>query len=225
MKYLVWDVDGTLYPSTPKGKDLVKKIYEKKIIEVYGKIPENLQEWFSLKKKEYKSSTLTFLTLAIGPLKKVAEYFDKTFAEKIPIKKDPKLIELFERLKNYEHYALRNGTYKGTIKILKRLELDKIKWKDCEFGPFKKVWATLDTMGVPKPHPAVFEYVRTYLFFKEKGRFPKNENEAKKFAKKITVIGDREKVDLEPARRLGMKGILVKNSLASLPKILQNKGC
>ena len=211
MRYLIWDVDGTLYPSTPEGKKLVNKIYQEKIQEHFGKIPENLESWFKLKKSIYKSSTLTFLTLSIGPLKEVAEYFDKTFAEKIPIKKDPELIALFEKLKDFQHYALRNGTYKGTIKILKRLGLGQIKWKGCEFGPFRKVWATLDTMGVPKPHPAVFEYVRTYLFLKEKGRFPKDEQEAKKFAPKILMIGDREEVDLEPARRLGMKGVLVLN--------------
>ncbi len=216
MRYLIWDVDGTLYPSTPEGNKLVKKIYKEKIQEHFGKIPENLDGWFKLKKSCYKSSTLTFLTLSIGPLKEIAEYFDKTFAEKIPIKRDPKLIETFEKLKNFEHYALRNGTYKGTIKILKRLGLGQIKWKDCEFGPFKKVWATIDTMGVPKPHPVVFEYVRTYLFLKEKGRFPKNEEEAKEFAKKIVMIGDREEVDLEPARKVGIRTLLVKTSPPNL---------
>ena len=216
MQYLIWDVDGTLYPSTPEGNKLVKKIYKEKFQEHFGLIPKNLEAWFKFKKSFYKSSTFTFLSLSIGPLKKVAEYFDKTFSEKIPIKKDPELITLFEKLKNYKHYALRNGTLKGTYKILKRLGLDQIKWKDCEFGPFKKVWATIDTMGVPKPHPAVFEYVRTYLFLKEKGRFPKNEQEAKKFAQKILMIGDREEVDLEPARRLGMSAYLVKKSLKSL---------
>lgn len=211
MQYLIWDVDGTLYPSTPEGKKLLEEIYAQKVKEELRIDFEKAKAWFKTKKMLYKSSTLTFLALSIGPLKEVAEYFDKTFAEKIPIKKDPKLIELFEKLKNYQHYALRNGTLKGTYRILKRLGLDQIKWKGCEFGPFKKVWATLDTMGVPKPHPAVFEYVRTYLFLKEKGRFPKSEKEARKFAQKILMIGDRKEVDLEPARRLGMNGALVLN--------------
>ncbi len=209
MQYLIWDVDGTLYPSTKEGKKIFEEVYSKKVKEALGIDFEEVELWFKQKKKIYKSSTLTFLTLSIGHLKDLAKYFDKTVAEKIPIKKDPKLIALFEKLKNYEHYALRNGTYKGTIKILKRLGLDQIKWRGCEFGPFKKVWATIDTMGVPKPHPAVFEYVRTYLFLKENGRFPKNEAEAKKFAQKILMIGDREEVDLEPARGLGMKEALV----------------
>ncbi len=222
IKYLVWDVDNTLYSPSPEAKKLFENLYNK-LIENSKASSENFLSLFKKRKERYKSSLMTLASLSLGSLKELANHFDEQLAEKLPIKEDPKLIEMFKELKDYQHYVLRNGTLKGTFKILEKLGLGKIKWKGCEFGPFKKVWATVDSIGVPKPHPIVFDYVRTYLFLIEMGRFPKDEKELFVFASKILMIGDRQEVDLKPAKELGFKTFLVKEKgVFEVAEILKN---
>ncbi len=209
-KHIIWDVDGTLYKSDPEIKKRFREIYAQVVRRKLQVDFSEVEKWFLLKKKRFKSSTITFLSLGIGSLQQLAEFFDENIIPKLNLRKTKQPKELFEKLKAYKHYALRNGTKKGTIDILRRLGFDFPKTDRRRAPkPFTSVWGTIDDIGVPKPHPAVFEFTRAKIFFREMKRLPKSEKEARDFASQnCLIIGDREEVDLAPARELGFRTLL-----------------
>lgn len=198
MKYLIWDVDGTLYRSNPLLTAELERVNRQFVTELFPDLsPEQGWQKFLDTKRETKSATLAFRKLANISFKRLGANFESAIA-KIPyLKEDPRLINMFSKLSSkpgLTSFAFRNGTKAYTLTTLKRLGLGEIKHSDLEFGPFKRVYGAYDDFQTAKPDPKPFKYFRDNL-----GVPPGD----------IIWIGDRIEVDLLPAKRLGMKTVLV----------------
>ncbi len=211
IKFIVWDVDGTLYTSKKISNILYKK-YQKDLSSFWGIPFKKLEKIINQKKIFYKSTTLALSSLInVSTSKLTKDIYEKHSLGKY-LKKDPKLINLFNKLVKFDHFALRNGTQKRTIETIKKLGLGKIKKPQTEFGPFNKIWGTIDLAGITKPSQIVFDMVRTYLYKKyywKKSIGILSEKSMKKFSNQILIIGDRPEMDLKPAKNLGFKTALV----------------
>lgn len=212
IKVLVWDVDGTLYQSIPDYSFLVeKKEYE--LLSRVKKIPLVVaKKLLREKKKIYKSATKTLVKLGCGDFRFVGRETETEDKAKF-IKKDPRLLEVFKELIDFRHLALRNGALKGTMEILEALGLGEFlpaakssgrlplrqnqnlaHHDGLSFGPFEKVFGTIDNFGTVKPDPVIFEKILEYTGSP---------------ASQHLMIGDRVEVDLVPAKKLGMRTCLV----------------
>lgn len=217
IKVIVWDVDGTLYRSTPELSRLVKR----KEVELLRRVKEislaAAARLFDEKKKIHKSGTMALVKLGCGDIAFVGRKTEVLNRGKF-IKKDPKLLEVFKKLFQFRHIAVRNGTLKETVKTLHALGLGAVfrintindtKSNDrsslCHgdsldrrygypLGPFERIFSTVDHFRTVKPDPVVFKKILEYT------KLPANQH---------LIVGDRFEVDLVPAKKLGMKTCLV----------------
>ena len=115
------------------------------------------------------------------------------------LKKDPRLIKLFNTLDNYEHVIVSNSTKASINDTLERLGLEK--------DIFKTI-ITKDDVSAYKPNPEPFLKVIEKLGVKPE---------------ECVSIGDIENSDIIPAKKLGMKTIFVwgdsEEADASVPTI------
>ncbi len=184
VKVIAWDLDATLYQNIPELSIKFKDACIKKTAEVKGWTFEQAREIYEEDRRQTGSTILTFEKLGVGDYRDIGE-IEKSINKKDYIKADPKLPELFKKLSSFEHYLLTNCTKENIVSYLKTLNLD--------VAVFRKI-INPENGGGAKPHSAPF-----LSLFKESG-LP---------AKKHVMVGDREKVDIEPAKKLGMKTILV----------------
>ena len=131
------------------------------------------------------SSTETAARLAKITLREAAieceQYKDRTKY----LVRDDKLPEMFQQLSRFSHFILANGIREKIIPALDVLGISKNTFQDI---------VTSEVVGVNKPQPEGFLYVMN------KTGLP---------ASAHIMIGDREAVDLEPAKKLGMHTALV----------------
>ena len=120
---------------------------------------------------------------------------EKEFDRFAFMEKDSKLSELFAKLKKYRHFILGNGVKENLVRTAKGLGI-------LEF--FEEI-VTSEIVGANKPDPAGFLYIM------KKTGLP---------AQNHLMVGDREVVDLAPAKVLGMQTCLVTwgGGFVELPK-------
>ena len=186
IKVLVWDFDGTLYKPNPALFTAVREAEYRVITTHTGWTKEKAIEAFEkLYKKVYPSATETVARIVGIPTAEAAVEMERYFDRRTYLVRDSKLIELFEKLKNFRHFTLANGViarYKETLAVLGlRPEI------------FEEM-VTSETVGYTKPHEAGFRYLL------DKTKLPPHRH---------MMIGAREAVDLAPAEKLGMKTCLV----------------
>lgn len=186
IKVFIWDFDGTLYKPNPALFAEVREA-EYKTIQIHtGWDREKvIEEFTKLHKKVYPSATetvgkLTGLTTTQAALE-MENYFDR----RKYLQKDDRLIALFQSLKNFMHYILANGVRKHLEDTLAVFGIPK--------NTFQEI-VTSEIAGENKPSPLGFQYIL------EKTKLPPDQH---------LMIGDREAVDLVPAKHLGMKTCLV----------------
>jgi len=184
VRHLLWDVDGTLYKSRP---ELVEAIQH----EIYKRVAAGLSVPYGEARSKFLAlydrlggATVTLIELGLDRtlIQEAVDSVDKTRY----LKPDLRLREMLEvRLQGFEHVIVTNTSRKGTIRTLEILGLsDKM---------FQGV-ITADDVARSKPD---FE---PYLEALKMTGSP---------ASRHVSIGDREKVDILPAKKLGMKTILV----------------
>lgn len=198
---LIWDFDGTLYNFVPDLKMEIRESEYRVIINHTGWSREKtVARFLPLYEKSHSGTTTAANLSGISVLEAVKEgekYVDRGKY----IGRDEKLIQLFTLLQKYTHYMLVNGVRSKTEIILRHLGIDPSIFMEI---------VTSEIVGVNKPNPAGFRYILG------KTKLP---------PKQHLMIGDREKVDLEPAKKLGIKTCLVwsdrKNSIAdsTLPTV------
>lgn len=110
---------------------------------------------------------------------------EKYYDRRPYLSRDAKLVALFDTLKKFRHFILANGV---AHRISETLEVLGVSPKT-----FEEI-VTSEIVGVNKPHEKGFHYIL------EKTKLPPREH---------LMIGDREAVDLAPAKALGMKTCLV----------------
>lgn len=199
VKYCFWDVDLTFYTvSAEMKKEFKNRIYKyisRKLKIPINKAKQNYEKEF--KKRKSKTASMEAFGLGKFAIQEVIDSIDKSRY----LKRDLRLIQLFNNLKGFKHAIVTNSTKNSTKKTLKILGLKK--------NLFKAI-ITKEDVSAYKPSPEPFLKAMDMLGAK---------------AKECVSIGDIDHSDIIPAKKLGMKTIFVwgksKQADASVPIVYE----
>lgn len=179
---VIWDFDKTLYKPKPTLEEKIREVEYQVIKNHTGWTQEQTEtEFAKLYPKEYQSATEVVALLASISVPLAAYEMEMLYDRRPYLTRDENLIELFKKLNRYEHYLLVNGYRPHVEQALEVLGVRSDIFRDI---------VTAELVGVNKPHEAGFQYIM------QKTKFAPEEH---------LMIGDRIHVDLEPAKKLGMK--------------------
>jgi HAD superfamily hydrolase (TIGR01549 family) len=192
IKVLIWDFDGTFYRQNDALYKQIRESEYQTIINHTGwDYKKTTEEFFNVYKTRFQSATETVAFLSgISTSKAVVEmeaYFDRRHF----VSKDQKLIELFSLLHGYQHYILANGSQKGIKESLDTIGIPHTLFKEI---------LTSEVTGANKPNTNGYRYIL---------------NKTHELPQNHLMIGDREIVDLVPAKEIGMKTCLVFSKIQS----------
>jgi HAD superfamily hydrolase (TIGR01549 family) len=186
IKILIWDFDGTLYkPNQALFHDVRESEYRAIIKHTGWTRNKAMEEFHKLHKVTIQSATAVVSKLCNIPVAAAAIESEKYFNRRKYLHRDPRLIGMFEKLKHFRHFIFANGVianHKETLEVL-----------GIPLSTFEE-FVTSETVGVTKPDPAGFLYIM------KKTGLPSSMH---------LMIGDRELVDIAPAKKLGMHTCLV----------------
>lgn len=186
IKVLIWDFDGTLYKPNPALFAAVRQAEYKTIMAHTGWTKVQASEAFEkLYKKVYPSATETVGRIVGIPTADAAVEMENYFDRRDFLARDERLIELFGKLKGYRHIILANGVIRRHKETLAVLGVPAETFE---------LFVTSEVVGKTKPHPEGFRYVLDYTKLPPAAHL---------------MIGDRDLVDLAPAKALGIKSCLV----------------
>lgn len=184
VKHLIWDVDGTFYRS---NQDLARAIQH----EIYVRVADRLGVPYEEAKDRFlaqyhlvggATAALVELGLSRRLVQEAVDAVDKTRY----LKPDLKLREMLEvALRDFTQIIVTNTSRSGTIRTLAALGLSPEIFREM---------VTADDVLHSKPDLEPFRKVLTIT---------------QDSAYRHVSIGDREKVDILPAKKLGMKTIFV----------------
>jgi len=184
VKHLLWDVDGTLYKSKP---DLLEAIQH----EIYRRVAAGLSIPYEEAKKRFlalyaqlggATATAVELSLDRRLIQEAVDSVDKTKY----LKPDPRLRDMFEvTLRSFTHVIVTNTSRKGTIRTLEILGLSP-----------EIFHGMITADDVLRSKPDIEPYMKALEI-------------TGNAANQHVSIGDREKVDILPAKKLGMRTIFV----------------
>jgi HAD superfamily hydrolase (TIGR01549 family) len=144
-----------------------------------------MEEFHKLHKVTIQSATAVIAKLCNISIARAAVESESRFDRRTYLHRDEKLIALFSKLKHFRHFILANGVKKYHLETLQVLGISPDIFKEIVTG---------ETVGVTKPDEKGFRYIM------EKTKLPAGAH---------LMIGDREAVDLAPAKNLGMHTCLV----------------
>lgn len=186
VKILIWDFDGTFYKPNPALFHAVREAEYRVIMEHNSWTRDQTIEAFEkLYKKVYPSATETVARIVGIATADAAVEMENYFDRRDFLARDERLIELFDKLKNFRHILLANGVIARHKETLKVLGIPKETFE---------LFVTSEVVGITKPSPDGFQYILNYTKLPPKAHL---------------MIGDREAVDLAPAKALGMKTCFV----------------
>lgn len=192
LKVLIWDFDGTLYKPNPKLWKDVREAEYRVIMDHTGWSREKtIEQFVGLHKIVTPSATETVAKLAGISTSTAAVEMEKYYDRTRYVSRDEKLIDLFNTLHNFKHYILANGARNALENTLKALGLERILFKEI---------VTSEVVGVNKPHLEGFNYII---------------QKTKHAPEEHMMIGDREEVDLVPAKQVRMQTCLVWSEIKS----------
>lgn len=186
VKIIVWDFDGTFYPQDAAVTRVMEENQYNTIMRRMGWSHQKAKEefWNVYPSKTTSGNAAVGIVCGISTALAAVEN-EVGFDRLIFFPKDHRLPELFAKLKMYSHYILGNGVKANLQKTVTGLGIPT--------GTFEEI-ITSETVGDNKPDPAGFLYI-----IKKTGLKPEEH----------LMVGDREVVDLEPAKKLGMQTCLV----------------
>ena len=209
LKFIIWDVDGTLYKSDSSVGQIFKSTRQTLLEKHWGFPYQKLEPVFNHYKQKYHSATKTLSLLTDLTLSQTNDFIEQQLANR-HLKTDPELKKTFYSLSKFYHLALRNGGRNETIKILKLLGLDTIKYPyPTQLGPFIKVWGTVDDFNTTKPDPFIFDKIIFWLIKRFYPHTPPTPKLIRTLASQTLMVGDRPEVDLFPAKQAGFHTALV----------------
>ncbi len=194
IKAIGFDVDGTLYHPPERMTMEVGKILIEKAAKELSRDPDDIAEEYLKKRDEYRSNTKTLNSFGLDGERIFQEVWDAIAIEKYVIP-DEKLVKLIAGLKKkYQLFIITNGSGHQVER--------KITYLGLNFHDFDPRIYCYD-QGWVKPEPAPFLAAIESLNLKPE---------------EIVYIGDREDIDVEGARTVGMKTIYVggKSELADV---------
>ncbi len=180
IELIIFDVDGTFYPFNQDIKNLHTKLQLETVKELMPDIDE--ATYLNIYKK-VNSHSRTYVKLGLDYEESLRVYHAIDYAQFL--NKDQKLIDLLNFIryeKNICETILSTAPYDCVAKILGQLEVD--------INLFEFI-VTSDTEGV-KPKPDLSGFKKIIELSKVQ---PNN----------ILMAGDREEIDIVPAKELGMK--------------------
>lgn len=193
VKVLIWDFDGTLYKANAELDQVILEAdYEVVMRHTGWDRAKTVEAFHKIYKVKTPSSTETASLLAGISISEAAVECEQYKDRLKYLTSDKNLTVLFSKLSGYTHYMLVNGIVEKTIESLARLGVPK--------NTFAEI-VTSETVGVTKPNPKGFQYIL------QKTGLPPAAH---------LMIGDREAVDLVPAKSLGMRTCLVWSDTASV---------
>ena len=180
IKAIFWDVDGTLYKDVPVLHDLIDRMFVKEFSRAKKLgVKKGVTQFFATYKK-LGSKTKTLESAGINGREAVRKFTEQTDYDKY-LRKDIKLRRTFKNLNHLRHFVFSNAGLEETKKKLKALGLAE--------SIFEKIIATHDS-------PYLKPDVRAYKWAIRESRFK---------AENILMVGDREKADIIPAKKAGMR--------------------
>ncbi|OGG35147.1 hypothetical protein A2363_01455 [Candidatus Gottesmanbacteria bacterium RIFOXYB1_FULL_47_11] len=186
IRVLIWDFDGTLYRPNTELFAAVREAEYQAIMEHTGWTREKaMEEFHKLHRVTIQSATAVIAKLCNMSIGQAAVESEKRFDRRKYLHRDEKLIDLFAKLTKFRHFTLANGVKQYHVETLKLLGVPPETFEEM---------VTSETVGVTKPDDKGFRYI-----MKKTGLPPEAH----------LMIGDRELVDLAPAKNLGMHTCLV----------------
>lgn len=182
---IIWDFDGTFYPQTTAVTAAMEEGQYQTIMRLNGWDHARAKDefWKVYPKKTTSGNAAVGIICGI-PTSQAARENEANFHRLDIIPKDHTLPELFSKLKKYRHFILGNGVKAHLEETVSGLGLT---------GVFEEI-VTSEIVGANKPDPAGFLYIMNKTGLKQAEHL---------------MVGDREAVDLEPAKKLGMQTVLV----------------
>ena len=184
IKAIIWDIDGTLYQSIPR---LSQAIHEDALVKIEKKLGVDKDKAAEILETNYKRlSSTTKVLLKMGfSWQEAVERLKHCFYLKTQfIKKDPKLVLMFKKLSHYRHFIASNNPEELCQRLLETLGLNP--------EIFEKIFG--NEQNTIKPDLKFFQRILDYT------GFPADQH---------LFVGDREKTEIIPAKRLGMKTCFV----------------
>ena len=182
----IWDMDGTLYRTSERmSREVLESAY-RVIGECTGwKRDKVIAEYQKLHDRVTPSSTEITAICCKMTTVQAALATDTYFNRKQFLRHDPALVTVFEKLRGFRHFLLGNGTIAHISDALKALGITPSTFEEI---------VTSEIVGVNKPDESGFRYIM------EKTGMS---------AARHLMIGDREAIDIAPAKNVGMKTCLV----------------
>lgn len=186
VKAVGFDLDGTLYKSTPEFNNWVRENLLELVVCKVGGSARQIENEFQKRREEFGSTTMTLNSYGLDGEQIFQDLFDKAPLEKF-ILPDGKLAKLLNDLsKKYKLFIISNGTERQVLRKLKYLEIGT--------ELFSPLVSCYDHDGWVKPNPGSFLYVLDEL------DLAPNE---------VLFVGDREATDIEGARGVEMRTAMV----------------
>lgn len=184
VKIIAWDMDTTLYKPDPVlGRAFLDGCVEE-VARVKNLSFNEAKIMFAKARETSNSSTQAFINLGVGDFYTVWE-IQKRIGKVNYLHKDLQLPKLFAKLSKFRHFIISNSVKEEIKTVLSAIGLSQNYFEKC---------ISIEDIGEPKPSPKPFKYLLNLT-----GLTPSQH----------VYIGDREKVDILPAKKLGMKTILV----------------
>lgn len=185
VKAIGFDVDGTLYHIPPEMNVELGKLVIAEAASQLSRDPDEFAEEYLREREKYRGNTLTLNSFGLNGQEIFQKIVDNFSIEKY-VEVDDKLVKLIGELKTrYKLFLISNGTGR---QVERKLKLVGLNYHD--FDP--RIYCY--DQGWVKPEPAPFLAAIEALQMKPE---------------EIVYVGDRADIDIEGARAVGMKTILV----------------
>ncbi|RLG04972.1 MAG: hypothetical protein DRN61_01990 [Thaumarchaeota archaeon] len=192
VKAVVFDLDGTLYKSESYVRQLIDGIRDSlaEILSISSQEAEKLIQELRLR---FGSITLGLKSLGIER----STFYDKLVGKLAPEKLIKPSSSMLEMLLEFKKMGLKigchtNASRKLAEKVFKALQIDP------------RIFDVLVTCDDADPKPTPSGYLKILKALKLKPG-------------EVMYVGDRWRVELEPARRLGMKTVLISDQVEGSP--------
>jgi len=183
---IIWDVDGTLYL---RNKALNHDVREAELIVLQNHTnwdrKQVEEEFYAVYPKKSSSATKAVALLTNISTEQAAKEMEEHFSRDKYLTYDQKLVDLFSALSTFDHYILTNGVEEVVYSTLAALGLQHSQFVEI---------VTSEKVGDNKPTTLGYEYI-----LKQTGKPPNTH----------LMVGDRDSVDLQPAKKVGMQTCLV----------------
>ena len=195
IKAIVFDIDGTLYKSETYVKQLIKGICQT-ISELLSIPYEEAEQVFQELRSEFGSISLGLRKLGIDRSRFYQLLIEKLDPKKA-IRPRPELTTLFKQLKDA---GLKIGCHTNSSRRLAEMVLEAL-------GIELRLLDVLVTCDDAEPKPLPDGYLKIL-------------EELRLEPQEVLYVGDRWRVELEPAKKLGMKTVLVSSKPEGEPDLV-----